>query len=126
MERIPLETQTLYAEFLEQLIALEAQRSLGHLSGCFTRKEVKGETYYYFQYSEPGGISSKVRAAQADRLAGEGGRQSHQGRKGLASGRTDPLNRGGGESRRPGPCLGCLTGSRQVLGSAGKEGTVRP
>jgi hypothetical protein len=60
MERIPLETQTLYAEFLEQLIALEAQRSLGHLSGCFTRKEVKGETYFYFQYSEPGGVSRQV------------------------------------------------------------------
>ncbi len=60
MERIPLETQTLYAELLEQLIALEAQRSLGHPSGCFTRKEVKGETYYYFQYSEPGGVSRQV------------------------------------------------------------------
>lgn len=60
MERIPLETQTLYAELLEQLIALEAGRSFGGLPGCFTRKEVKGETYYYFQYSEPGGATRQA------------------------------------------------------------------
>jgi hypothetical protein len=60
MKRIPLETQTLYAEFLEQLIALEAGRCLGHLSGCFTTKKIKGETYYYFQYSEPGSVSRQA------------------------------------------------------------------
>ena len=55
MERLPLETQTLYAEMMEQLIALEAQRSIGHASGCFTTKVIKGTPYYYFQYLEPGG-----------------------------------------------------------------------
>ena len=52
-ESLPLETQTLYAELVERLTALEAHRSIGHVSGCFTTKEVKGETYYYFQYSNP-------------------------------------------------------------------------
>lgn len=55
-----METQTLYAELMEQLIVLEAHRSIGRLSGCFTTKVVKGTTYYYFQYSDPGGIPRQV------------------------------------------------------------------
>lgn len=65
MQRIPLETQTLYAELLEQLTALEAHRSIGSLPGGFTTKEVKGETYYYFQYSEPGGERKQVYIGKA-------------------------------------------------------------
>ena len=60
MEKLPLETQTLYAELLEQLEILEAHRSIGSLSGCFTTKEIKGEDYYYFQYSGPGGQSKQI------------------------------------------------------------------
>lgn len=56
MQRLPLETQTLYADLLEQLTMLEAHRSIGRLPGCFTTKVVKGDTYYYFQYSDPGGV----------------------------------------------------------------------
>ncbi|MGH7146845.1 MAG: GSU2403 family nucleotidyltransferase fold protein [Nitrospiraceae bacterium] len=56
MERLPLETQTLYAELLEQLTALDAHRSIGRVPGCFVTKIVKGDTYYYFQYSDPGGV----------------------------------------------------------------------
>jgi hypothetical protein len=45
---------------------------MGRLPGCFTRKEVKGETYYYFQYSEPGGGSRQAyvgkRAPALERL----------------------------------------------------------
>lgn len=60
MERLSLETQTLYAELQEQLTALEAQRSIGSLPGGFTTKKVKGETYYYFQYSSPGSRRQQV------------------------------------------------------------------
>lgn len=60
MERLPLETQTLYAEFLDQLVALHARRTIGLAPGCFTTKTVKGETYYYFQYSDPGGVSRQA------------------------------------------------------------------
>jgi len=56
MDRLPLETQTLYAELLEQLTALETRRSIGRVPGCFVTKTVKGETYYYFQHSDPGGV----------------------------------------------------------------------
>jgi hypothetical protein len=40
MERIPLETQTIYAELVEQLTAFELQRSMGALSGGFTKKKI--------------------------------------------------------------------------------------
>jgi hypothetical protein len=56
MEPIPLETQTLYAELLEQLTVFEAQRSIGSLKGGFTTKVNRGHRYCYFQYSEPSGV----------------------------------------------------------------------
>lgn len=59
-DSLPLETQTLYAELLERLTALEAHRSIGRVSGCFTTKEVKGETYCYFQYSDPTGGQKQI------------------------------------------------------------------
>jgi hypothetical protein len=72
MEKLPLETQTLYAEMMEQLTALETQRSIGHASGCFTMKDVKGTPYYYFQYSDPGGVLRQVyigkKSGDLDRL----------------------------------------------------------
>ena len=52
---LPLETQTLYAELLEHLIGVHAERSIGLLKGSFTEKVVKGETYLYWQASQPGG-----------------------------------------------------------------------
>jgi hypothetical protein len=52
---LPLETQTLHAELLEHLLAVQARRSVGHLGGSFTSKEVKGEPYLYYQASQPGG-----------------------------------------------------------------------
>jgi hypothetical protein len=52
--------QTAYAELLDQLLALEARRSIGHVPGTFVTKEVKGRTYYYFQCSLPGGGTKQV------------------------------------------------------------------
>lgn len=59
MDRLPLETQTLYAELMEQLQAYEARRSIGKVPGSFVTKTVKGVVYYYFQYSQPGGRSKQ-------------------------------------------------------------------
>lgn len=53
--RLPLETQTLHVELLEHLLTVEAERSLGTLTGAFTTKDVKGAKYLYFQESLPGG-----------------------------------------------------------------------
>jgi hypothetical protein len=47
--------QTLYAELVEQLLAIDTRRSIGHAPGAFVTKVLKRGTYYYFQYSEPGG-----------------------------------------------------------------------
>jgi hypothetical protein len=60
VEKLPLETQTLYAQLMETLLALEAHRSIGHLTGCFTTKTVKGLSYHYFQYSDPGGLHRQI------------------------------------------------------------------
>ena len=60
MERLPPETQTLYAELLDHLVAMHTRRTIGLAPGCFTTKTVKGESYYYFQYSDPGGVSRQA------------------------------------------------------------------
>lgn len=52
---LPGPTQTLYAELLERLQAESARHSIGKAQGTFTVKTIGGETYAYFQYSEPGG-----------------------------------------------------------------------
>ena len=57
---LPVPVQTLYAELLEQLVALDARRSMGHAPGAFVTKRLKRGTYYYFQYSEPGGTTRQA------------------------------------------------------------------
>lgn len=60
MKPLAITTQTAYAELLEQLLTLEAQRSIGHAPGVFVTKAIKGRPYYYFQYSMPGGITRQA------------------------------------------------------------------
>lgn len=60
METLSLTLQTAYAELLEQLTVLDAHRTIGHVPGTFTTKTVKGKTYWYFQYSAPGGVMRQV------------------------------------------------------------------
>lgn len=59
LTRLPLETQTLHAELLEHLLGVHARRSFGRLSGSFVEKTIKGETYVYFQASQPGGSTKQ-------------------------------------------------------------------
>ncbi|MBX3028299.1 hypothetical protein KF840_25695 [bacterium] len=56
MERLSVQVQTAYAELLEQLVAAEAQRAIGHSQGAFVLKTVKGQAYYYYQHALPGRI----------------------------------------------------------------------
>ena len=51
MERLPPETQTLYAELTERLVAYEATRSFSSLKGSFAIKHVAGADYWYFKTS---------------------------------------------------------------------------
>ena len=54
MVRLPLQIQTAYAELRDQLMAVEAQRGIGHTGGAFVKKTVKGKEYYYYQHVVPG------------------------------------------------------------------------
>lgn len=49
---IPLETQTLYGEALERARLMELDRSFGHLSGSFGKKQVGDGAFWYFRTSE--------------------------------------------------------------------------
>jgi len=68
MHRLPLETQTLYAELLERLVAFEAHRAIGSAPGSFVTKQVKGAEYYYFQYSQPGGSKRQAYVGRRDEV----------------------------------------------------------
>jgi hypothetical protein len=54
MRRLPLPTQTLYAELVDQLRALSQSNPIAG-SGTFVTKQINGQRYYYYQYSLPGG-----------------------------------------------------------------------
>jgi len=66
VRRQPLEVQTIYAELLEQLVAYEAARSIGHTAGSFVTKTVKGQEYYYFQHVGPGGAKRQTYLGRRD------------------------------------------------------------
>jgi len=66
MERMPLEVQNLYTELLDRLSTIDAHRSIGHVPGAFLKKMIKDETYYYFQYSDPGGIKRQIYIGRKD------------------------------------------------------------
>jgi hypothetical protein len=58
IQRLPESHLTLYAELLDQMIPAETEAVAGGvLSGSFTSKKIKGNTYWYLQRSE----GSKVR-----------------------------------------------------------------
>ena len=44
---------SLFAELLDQLLALAGQRSIANLRGGFTSKTLNNRRYWYFQYREP-------------------------------------------------------------------------
>lgn len=47
--------QTAYAQLLDAALVSEHTRSVADLSGSFAAKTVKGNKYWYYQYSEPSG-----------------------------------------------------------------------
>lgn len=47
--RLPESVQTLYAEFLDQVRAADAEAALGGTTGSFVSKEIRGATYWYLQ-----------------------------------------------------------------------------
>jgi hypothetical protein len=57
---LSITAQTTYAELLEQLVELDARRSMGALAGAFVEKQLASGTYVYFQYSMPGGTTRQL------------------------------------------------------------------
>jgi hypothetical protein len=51
---------------LDRLLETDARRSISHVPGAFVTKRVKGEVYYYFQYSDPGGIKRQIYIGRKD------------------------------------------------------------
>src|SRR3546814_5695805 len=47
--------QTAYAQLLDAVHGAELTRSVANLAGTFARKQVKGKTYWYFQYTKVSG-----------------------------------------------------------------------
>jgi hypothetical protein len=84
VDRMPLESQTLYAELLERLSALEARRSIGYVSGSFVTKRIGGETYYYFQYSSPGGVKRQIYIGRRDQTLDQIVKRYREGREWFA------------------------------------------
>src|SRR5262245_59299469 len=60
MRRLANDVQTLYAELVERLAAIDAHRSIGHAVGTFVSKTIKGNVYHYFQHSVPGGETRQI------------------------------------------------------------------
>lgn len=52
---LPLLAQTAYAQLLDSALSREDMRSVADLPGSFAPKQVRGHTYWYFQYTEPSG-----------------------------------------------------------------------
>ena len=52
---LPLTAQTAYAQLLDSAMSAEHSRNVADLSGSFAAKSVRGQKYWYFQYTEPAG-----------------------------------------------------------------------
>lgn len=52
---LPLSSQTAYAQLFEAAVAFEQNRSAGSVQGSFSPKQVRGATYWYFQFTDASG-----------------------------------------------------------------------
>lgn len=107
--RLTLTAQTLYAELLEQTMALEASRSAANLSGTFTNRVVKGRTYHYYVYRDVSGKFQQVYlGADSDQMRAFVERVRRTALRGVA----------GIETGRSAACMESDGGARQRLDAA--------
>lgn len=57
---LPLSAQTAYAQLLDATLGSELSRTVAGLSGSFARKKVKERDYWYFQFTDLGGVLRQV------------------------------------------------------------------
>lgn len=59
-EPLSASAQTAYVQLLDVVHSVELARSVANLPGTFARKQVKGRTYWYYQYMEMSGRKRQV------------------------------------------------------------------
>jgi hypothetical protein len=123
MQRLPAETQTIYAELSERLRALEAARSFASLAGGFARKRVGGGDYWYFRTSEGP-------AGQREYFVGPEGRETQAVMKAYATGREETVSALSGIARlcamlRQGGAMLTDAPSAKVLAGLANAGIFR-
>lgn len=59
-EELPLTAQTAYAQVLDAALSADHLRSVADLPGSFAQKVVKGNPYWYYQYTEPSGKLKQI------------------------------------------------------------------
>ncbi len=59
-EELSLPAQTAYAQVLDAVLSADHLRSVADLPGSFAQKVVKGNAYWYYQYTEPSGKLKQV------------------------------------------------------------------
>jgi hypothetical protein len=57
---LSLSAQTAYAQLFDATLGSELTRSVGDLRGSFAKKTVKGRDYWYFQFTDLGGVLRQV------------------------------------------------------------------
>jgi hypothetical protein len=123
MQRLPAETQTLFAELSERLRALEAARSFASLAGGFAKKRVSGGEYWYFRTSEGP-------AGQRAYFVGPEGREAQAVMRAYAANRAEQTRAQGEIARlcamlRQGGALLTDTPSAKVLSGLANAGVFR-
>jgi hypothetical protein len=53
---LPLSAQTAYAQLFDAALATDVSRSIANVRGSFSKKSVKARDYWYFQYTDLGGV----------------------------------------------------------------------
>ena len=123
MQRLSLETQTLYAELGERLRAFEAARSFASLAGAFAKKQVRGAHYWYFK-------TSAGPAGQREYFVGPDNDQTRSVMKAYAAGRAEAARTAEQIERlcamlRTGGAQVTDTASARVIAGLGSAGVFR-
>lgn len=57
---LALSAQTAYAQLFDAALAADVSRSVASVRGSFAKKTVKGRDYWYFQYTDLGGVLRQI------------------------------------------------------------------
>jgi len=58
--RLPILTQTLFAQLQQTVSHMEILQSVAGLGGNFSKREIQGKTYWYYRFSNPGEKETQI------------------------------------------------------------------